>query len=494
LKSKTIVFAVSLLAIAATVACGTGGSVILPTLSGNYSNASLKGSYVYQVHGFDSNGNPYRQIGVFTADGNGNITGGSDDSSASASGTQVSGSYTVGKDGTGFIGVNTSLGTLTWAITLSSTSQLQLIEADSFANAGGTAELQDSTAVASIPTGTFVFRVHQELSAENQAPAGEAGLLTFSSGSGTGSMDQNLAGTLTSPSISSTLNAPAGVGRGTGTLLNGSTSFTTNFVYYIVNSSKFYLLVSNISAVGSGSAELQSGAVGNGLSGSYAFGSRGDDSNSFAGVATVGQFNASSGTITGTEDCSQDGNITSSANFSSSYTSSANGRVAVTVGTGNSCLSGTATQVFWMVSPSRAFFVNAGTSSVEEGTADLQQAPPMTPASLTQQYSLAMDGVDTGAIDQTPQLLSRVGTLQFNGAGKLTLNEVSNGSFFGAGAQSPGAMSGTYSVGSSGRIVGSTSNNSGGISFVMYAASPSLAYVLQTDQSLITSGMMQLQQ
>ena len=492
MKSKTIVFAVSLLAIAATVACGTGGSVILPHPSGNFSNASLKGSYVYQVHGFDSNGNPYRQIGVFTADGNGNITGGSDDSSASASGTQVSGTYTVGQDGTGFIGINTSLGGLTWAITLSSTSQLQLIEADGSLNAGGTAELQDATALATTPAGTFVFRLHQEISAENQAPAGEVGALAFSNGAGTGSMDQNLAGTLTSPSISSTLNAPAGVGRGTGTLLNGS--FTTNFVYYIVNSSKFYILVSNISAVGSGSAELQSGAVGSGLSGSYAFGSRGDDSNSFAGVATVGQFTASSGTITGTEDCSQDGNITSSANFSSSYTSSASGRVAVTIGTSNPCLSGTATQIFWMVSPSRAFFVNAGTASVEEGTADLQQAPPMTPASLTQQYSLAMDGVDTGALDQTPELLSRVGTLQFNGTGKLTLNEVSNGSFFGSGAQSPGVMNGTYSVGSNGRIVGSTNNSNGGISFVMYAASPSQAYVLQTDRSLITSGMMQLQQ
>lgn len=480
-----------LAAIAATVGCGSSGNLVLPPLNGNYSNASLKGSYVYQVHGFDPNGNPYRQIGVFTADGNGHITGGSDDSSVSASGTQVSGTYNVSKDGTGFIGINSSLGALNWAITLSSTSQLQLIEADNFANAGGTAEFQDPTAVTTTPTGSFVFRIHQEQSAESQAPAGEAGVLAFSSGAGSGSMDQNLAGNFTSPNITSTLNAPAGLGRGTGALLNGSTNFTTNFVYYVVNSSKFYILVTNVSAVGSGIAEMQSGAVGNGLSGNYAFGSRGDDATFFAGIATVGQFSASSGAISGTQDINQDGNISSSVAIASCYTTAASGRVLVTSSSGGTC-SGTTTQVFWMVSPSRAFFVDAGTSTVEDGTADLQTAQNFALSTFTQQYSLAMDGLDTGAIDGVQQLLSRVGALQFDGNGNLKLSEVANSSVF--GANNPGVLSGTYTVGSNGRIVGTMSNSGGGLSLVMYAVSPSQAYVLQTDQSLITSGTIQVQQ
>jgi len=490
LKSKSAVFALTLLAIAATVGCGSSGNFVLPPLNGNYSNANLTGSYVYQVHGFDPNGNPYRQIGVFTADGNGNITGGSDDSSVSASGTQVSGTYNVSKDGTGFIGINTSLGALNWAITLASTSQLQLIEADGFANAGGTAELQDSTAVTTIPTGSFIFRIHQEQSAESQAPACEAGVLAFSSGAGSGSMDQNLAGNFTSSNITSTLNAPAGLGRGTGTLLNGSTNFTTNFVYYVVNSSKFYILVTNVSAVGSGSAELQSGAVGNGLSGNYAFGSRGDDGNFFAGIATVGQFSASSGAMSGTEDINQDGNVSSSVAISSCYTAAANGRVLVTSSSGGTC-SSTTTQVFWMVSSSRAFFVNTASNAVEDGTADLQTAPNFALSTFTQQYSVAMDGLDTGAIDGTQQLLSRVGAMQFDGKGNLKVSEVANASAFGT---NPGVLSGTYTVGSNGRIVGTVSNSGGGLSLVMYAVSTSQAYVLQTDQSLITSGMIQVQQ
>jgi len=144
-----ILFAIALMSLGATVACGSGGSgsIILPNPSGvTYSKASLKGSYVYQVHGFDSTGFPYRQVGVFTADGSGNITGGSDDSSVSATGTAVTGNYNVAQDGTGFINLNTSLGPITWAITLSSTSKLSLIEADNFANAGGTAEFQPPSA------------------------------------------------------------------------------------------------------------------------------------------------------------------------------------------------------------------------------------------------------------------------------------------------------------------------------------------------------------
>jgi hypothetical protein len=490
LKSKTTVLAVILLAIAATVGCGSNGHVILPPNGGNYSNASLKGSYVYQVHGFDTNGNPYRQIGVFTADGNGNITGGTDDSSANASGIQVSGTYTVGKDGTGFIAINTSLGALNWAITLTSTAQVQLIEADNFANARGTAEFQPPSAIAATLNGTYVFRLHQEASAQNggsQTPAAEVGSLTISGNSASGSMDENVAGTFSSATnISATFNAPAGLGRGTGTLVNSSTNFTTNFVYYIVDTNRFVMLVTNFGAVGSGSAELQSGNVGAGLSGNYAFGSRGDDGSFFAGIAAVGQFSASSGVISGTEDISQDGNIFNSLAISSCYTASGNGRVVVTSASGGAC-TGTITQVFWMASPGRAFFVDAGTSTVEDGTADLQTASNFGLSTFAQQYSMAMDGIDA-----TPELLSRVGVLQFDGKGNVKLNEVANASSSGIGTNNPGIMAGTYTVGSNGRIV--TTFGGGSLDLVMYPVSASQVYALQTDAGTTTSGQVLLQQ
>ena len=496
MKSKTIILAFSLLLMAAAVGCGTGGGVILPPTGGNFSNASLKGSYVYEIHGFDANFNPYRQIGVFTADGNGNITGGTDDSSVGASGTQVTGTYTVAKDGTGFILVNTSLGQLNFAITLASASEVELIEADSSLNARGTAQLQVPSAISATLSGTYVFRLHQEISAPNApnlVPAAEVGSLTISNGSATGAMDETVFGSAaTATNITATFNAPTGLGRGTGTLLDSTTNFTTHFVYYIVDTNKFVMLVTNSGAVGSGSAELQSGNVGNGLSGNFAFGSRGDDSFAFAGIATVGQFSAASGALSGTEDISQDGTVSSNVAISSCYGASANGRVVVTDAPGGTC-SSTVTQVFWMVSPSRAFFVNAGNSTVEDGTADLQSTQSFALSTFTQQYSMAMDGIDASqTVVPVGELYSRVGALQFDGKGNLKLNEVVNASGTGAGVNNPGILAGTYTVGASGRLVGTL--NGGGLNMVMYAVSASEAYVLQTDSGFTTSGKLALQQ
>ena len=487
MQLKGIVLAAGIVSLLAAAGCSTGGSVVLPPASStNYSNASIKGSYVYQIHGFDTSGNPYRQVGVFTSDGNGNITGGADDSSFGASGTQVKGTYTVAKDGTGFLNFTTSsVGAISLAITLVSTSKIYLIEADLFANAGGTAELQDANAIGAAPTGTFVFRLHQEISAQGNGPSAEVGAVAISNGSGNGSLDENLAGVFSSASLTWTAASPAALGRGTGTFTNSSTVFTTSFVYYIVNSSKFVILVDSVGAVGSGIAELQSGAVGNGLSGSYSFGSRGDTTNFYAGVATVGQFTPQAGLISGTEDISQDGNIASNSPFTSCYTAAANGRVAVTSAPANAC-SAILIQVFWMVSPSRAFFLNNDSNSVEDGTADLQTAQNFSLSTFSQQFGIVMDGLDLSS----EQLLSRIGTIHFDGTGKVVLNEVVNASL--SGLTSPGLMAGRYSVSSNGRNV--VTMNGGTLDLVMYAVSPSQFYVLQADAGFITSGTLQLQQ
>lgn len=497
MQSGKIALGVGLLSLLAAVGCGTGGAPIIPNTTGNFSNASLKGSYVYEIHGIfldvNQNFQPYRQVGVFTADGNGNVTGGVDDSSLGASATAVTGSYLIAPDGTGTMTLNTSsVGQINLAITMVTTGNVYLMEADSGVTGGGTALQQDSNAINSTPSGTFVFRVHQEVSAENSAPSGEVGAVALSNGAGSGNMDQNLTGSFTSPAISWTMTVPGALGRGTGSFTNASTNFPTNFVYYIVNGSHMVLLVSSANAVGSGDAELQTGAVSGGLSGSYAFGSRGDDNNFFSGINTVGQFTAASGSINGTQDINTDGTVSSKMSFSSCYTAAANGRVAVSSVSGNTCTS-TLTQVFWMVSPSRAFFVNASATASEDGTADLQTTSNFANSTLKGQFGLAMDGWDSN-----PESLSRVGVLQFDGSGRITLVELVGTSFSGGAAPSQGgALAGPYSASANGRITGSLGNSSlgsGALNFVMYAVSPSQAYVLQTDQGIFSSGTIELQQ
>jgi hypothetical protein len=53
-------------------------------------------------------------------------------------------------------------------------------------------------------------------------------------------------------------------------------------------------------------------------------------------------------------------------------------------------------------------------------------------------------------------------------------------------------LTGTYSVSSSGRVVGNLNSNS--LDLVMYAVSGSQAYVLQSDAGVVTSGTVELQQ
>jgi len=506
----------------ALAGCGNNNGFTLVHPMGSYTNASLKGSYVYEVHGTSTvTFLPYREAGVFTADGAGHITGGVDDlaggNGASGSSTSLSGAfsgtYSVNSDGSGsiFIGptvlgfINGASGSqVGFAITLVSSSKVQLMEGDAFAVAAGTAELQDSTAIGAIPTGTFAFGVHQEMTATGgQAPASQVGALTIGGTSGSGALDQSVGGILSSSTVTWAFSAPDALGTGTATANSAGNS--TPFIYFIVNSGKFDLLTSNASAVGSGSAEAQTGSVSGGLSGSYAFGIRGDDATAvqqkfFGTVATVGIFTASGGSISGTQDSNQDGTLTSSAAFPGSCAipgsaAGISGRVVVTNGTGTPC-TGSTTEIFWMVSPARAFFLDLSPGTFDDGTADLQTTSSFSNSSMKGQYALVMDGWDfTGTgVGFPPEPQAYIGPLQFDGSSKLTFNGLANLAASGGGASAQGGMGGPYSVSTNGRITGTVSNGGNGFDMVMYAISGSRAYLLQNDSGFVTSGTVELQQ
>lgn len=501
----SLVLAVLLLI--AAVGCGNGGSPTLNHFNGNFSDASLKGTYVYQIHAIALvNGSafvPYRQIGVFTADGAGGITG-TDDSSVSSVGTAITGSYQISSDGTGQITFNTSsLGAIQFAVTMVSPSKVELIENDSGLNAAGIAELQAAAAAAGTPSGTFIFRLHQEAAAQNASEqASQVGGFTVSNGSGSGAMDQILgtpsSAALTSPNLTVSFSAPAASGRGTATLTDTTSSpnVPTHLVYYVVNSGELALLVTDANAIGSGSAEAQTGVVsGTGLSGTYAFGSRGDDL-FLQGLASVGQFSANAGAITGVEDVMEDGSYSPNAGLlSTCYATGAaggiNGRVVATNGSGSPC-SGSTTQIFWMVSPSRAFFLNDNGATFEEGTADLQTVSSFAASTFLGNFVIDMDG-----LDRTPEnsgfsdlYLSRVGLLRFDGSSNLTLNEFVN-EFNGGSSPTGGLITGTYSVAANGRIVANLDGNT--LNLVMYAVSGTKAYALQQDSLKMPSGTLDLQ-
>ena len=229
--------AVGILSLIAAAGCGSGGSVVLPNPTGTYSLASLNGSFVYQIRGLSTVG-AYREIGLFTADGAGHITGGSDDfSNGGLISNTITGNYQVGNDGTGFLSIGpTALGQITFAITLASSSKVYLMEADNFADGAGVAELQSS---ARAPTGTFVFRLHQIAAGLGVNPVSKVGTLTLAAGNVTaGNLDQNSGGTSSQLTlISGTFNAPNLQGRGLASVTD-STNAVSNFVFYVVDGGK----------------------------------------------------------------------------------------------------------------------------------------------------------------------------------------------------------------------------------------------------------------
>jgi hypothetical protein len=481
---------VGLLAFA--LGCGSSGTNI--PITGTFSNTSLKGNYTYHLYGQDTNG-PYAEAGVFVADGNGNITSGTDDFNQIATNggfasQPITGKYSVGRDGNGqitFTLTNVSgNNTFTVAITLVSTSNFYMTEVDNFANAFGEATLQDTTAFTAPPNGTFAFRIHDQASTTSNT-ASLVGALTSNAGTVTGTLDEvrgstlHAGATLTSGSFST----PDATGRGTLTFTD-SLPITSTYIYYVINANTVEVLQQDVNNLGLGRFEKQSGTFA--LSGNYVFGSQGDTTTNPQGVQSVGGFTAdgTSAITTGAYDSVQDGNQIVDQPFTGSFTSGGNGRFAVTL----TPQGGTPiTDVFWMVSSTRGFFLVSDPAKIEDGTIDAQQSGSFSVSTLKGQYAYL-----NGGFDFTPEALTRVGTFIPDGNGKVNLNEVVNAFTPATGAivNNP-VVPGTYAVDATGRATSTLTGSTNNIDLVFYMVSPGQAYVLQNDANVEISGKTTLQ-
>jgi hypothetical protein len=488
--------ALGLIILSFCVACGGGSSSTSgggPTPQGSYTNASLSGSYFYQLKGTDLNtGAAFTEAGVFTSDGNGNITSGTDDftEGGGISTDSISGTYVVRNDGVSLMTVNFGAGgSITLAFTLLSSSRAYLIEDDGFLAAAGSAVKQDTTAFSAAPNGTFAFRTHTS-SPGSQGSTSSVGVMTVASGVVNSGNEDVLRGGSTSQLTltAGSLNVPDATGRGTGTFTD-STLQTYVFTYYVVDANNLRMLITSLNGVsvaGAGSAVAQSGGpfTAASLTGSYAFGSKGDTL-TVDGIGTVGRFTSDgSGNISAGEyDSNRDGvPSTSDVTFTGSYTMGSNGRGNVTL---LPSIGGSIHDIFYMVSPSRAFFLTDDPTKVEDGTADTQQPLSYSTSILSGQFAFLMHGFTT-----TPDTFDRVGTLTPDGAGNIGFTYFLNVSF--TPSTSPISLSGTYTIGASGRGTGTATSLSNNL--VYYLISASDGYILQNDTGVVINGNMSKQQ
>src|SRR5579872_2218503 len=170
--------------------------------SPNANNVRLKGNYTYTLGGSFSGVNPtfcsycsnglYERGGTFISDGNGHITGGSDNFVQGTSPTvhAVSGSYAVAADGTGLMMLSIGGAQFQLAFAIASDNTVNWIEFDAFASGAGGARLQDTSVATSVPNGTFVFHIHSSLShSGSQGSISAVGRMMISNGTITGNED-----------------------------------------------------------------------------------------------------------------------------------------------------------------------------------------------------------------------------------------------------------------------------------------------------------------
>jgi len=287
----------------------TAASTTTPTISATadvtvtaaVAAMGLVGPYTYHMDGFDDVA-PYSVVGTVVLDGNGNITGGEQDSFNLEHGTifttdviqPATGAVAIGTNGQGTITITPTLANVeTLSVTVVNNSHMLITEFDLLATTTGTMDLQ--TAPTSVPTGGNAFAVFDQ---DNAFAYGGVftsdGAATITAGEGDAEFQgdfetgENVAGFFTAPDAS---------GRGTLNLTlpsigEGENLETMQFAYYVVGPKVYRLVEIDGDFFASGSVYAQGSGTFSAatLGGSFVFGVSGDEDFAFGAYAAAGQF------------------------------------------------------------------------------------------------------------------------------------------------------------------------------------------------------------
>ena len=224
-------------------------------------NAELNGNYAFTFNGLTGNANSsvvFAAVGRFTADGAGNVTNGELDTNGVGSGSQLTaiaftGTYAIGADNRGVMTLNTP-GGVRLAFAMMANGNAQLIEMDATGGTGtigsGTMEKVDTTAYSTARiTGDYAFGAAGFDNTNNRAAitgrftSNGTGPLTNAAG------DVNAYGTAYSMNFTAANYTVSNTATGRGTMnlafTFGGTTDSMNFVFYVVNSGKLFVMVSD---------------------------------------------------------------------------------------------------------------------------------------------------------------------------------------------------------------------------------------------------------
>lgn len=222
---------------------------------GNASNGSVNGGFAFTLGGRRGS-NPLVAGGVFTSDGNGNITSGVQDINSGSLNQNLAltnSTYSIAANGRGTMTLNNSSGTFHFVI-YPSTGGVQMMEVDSSVLSSGTAfPQQGSNFSTSSLTGNFGFNVTGINS------GGEfdeiAQLAANGSGGWTGALDLNNNGGLSLGLAANGSYSLASNGRGNASI--STSAGRMNFFIYAVSSSRVLFIEVDTTSPAVGSMEHQ---------------------------------------------------------------------------------------------------------------------------------------------------------------------------------------------------------------------------------------------
>jgi len=334
---NAIVLLLALSTLSLLVACGNSSPAGVAPPTGGFANANFKGTYVISILGADANAEEETEsffaiVGTISADGNGNITGGTVDINDPDIGgvftaQNVSAStYTVGKDGRATGTLVTPEGSFALDFVLNSNGQGLITRFDSGGSGSGTLDLQGSASQSALTSLAFSLT---GTDATGSFLVGSVGGFSLDpAGSGTitgGTQDYNEGGSsagLSNLALGGSLVLSSST-AGTAVLSTSSLFGTLTFDVWVIDATHMKLIEIDSGAVLAGDAFTQQTSI---PSGTLAFTLSGSDSTG-AAIAAGGLTSSNgSGLTSGIEDYNDAGNVASVPNFTGTCTTFLAGR------------------------------------------------------------------------------------------------------------------------------------------------------------------------
>src|SRR5580658_6051674 len=406
------------------------------------SNTLLSGSYSFLFHGFDSGGN-VEMAGNFTASGTGTIQGGQLDSNRSGgtlgvfTGSQFTGTYTIGSDGRGtmqWITTNSkgAMSTTNYVLAEDSGGNFHMIENDTL----GTPQTHGSGIIKPVVGGALTaaaFSGNYVLELDGQDNLGKSEVIVgVAHADGVsqvtpGMFDVNDGGTY-SPAVAVTGNFSVGTSNDKGLLdltyqIPNSAQVIAQYTFFFVSANDIFLMAVDPTDAThprlSGELMLQQATTVfdatalNGVSVATASGLDGSNATVLAGLLTG---NGTSG-VAVSYDQNDGGTVSLGNTATGTYIAdpSTNGRIAFT-GLGPRFAAA------YLTAPNQGILIGSD-AAVTYGLLQAQTTPPFSNASILGGYTLSAEmTLDPAALNITGQLDSLTG----NGSMTGILDEADN--------------------------------------------------------------------